>query len=266
MEILKALEDSLSQVAVTVSLEGVPLENKIVKLEDSEVTPVVRNVYNFLSLLENRNFFAVLGLLPAITGELKHTWAAACYWELPDLSSYTIQTLSPICNYLAHLSLQEIHDVLWNLKCYLEQAGGHNWNGDHLLQHLSRIQADLEAVKPKETLVCLGHLNQLLTVQRCSLEWLAGHPFVQGKLGYPNCFHRLVSIRQPLEAMLHDGAIFFELQETLEILSKMEAIVRSPPGGGGEEDDEEEEEEEEVTEEEMAAAAAVVEAALAGEP
>lgn len=201
--------------------------NDTEKWDHSFAASVIASVPTMLEILEDTGFFFLLGKLSGLLKGLKASGLLSDVWKAPEGGA--LQSLAPIFRLLVQLTPRKIYHSFWCLRDFLEDADEEDFEGPDCLRYLTAVQQGLEDLEPQKTLNCLADLHDFLLYQYPYLMWLASHPDVQEKVGDLNLFPTLMIARKVLGfgmEYFHDCLV--DLQEVLEDLNEVEAVVHTP--------------------------------------
>ncbi|XP_058041912.1 uncharacterized protein LOC131199777 [Ahaetulla prasina] len=233
LENLNPLRGAVDMMGLSTQFLGVSLVPKdTVKWDQSYAASLIGSVPTMLEILEDTGFFLLLGQFCALLKGLQSTGLllTSDEWkQQPSEGGGVLKKLDPFFRMLVHLSPWKIYHSFWSLRDFLEKVEDEDWEGQNCVKYLSVVQQGLEGLEPEKTLNCFEGLHDFLNYQQQSLAWLESHPEVHEKLGHLNFFPTLALLKKIMEVgMEYFNDCLIDLQEVLEDLNEVEAIVPSP--------------------------------------
>lgn len=232
LESLNPLPGALDMVGLSTQFLSVSLApNDTEKWDHSFASSIIGSVPTMLEILEDTGFFFLLGQFSTLLKGLHNTGLllTSDEWKKKPSERGILETLSPFFRMLVHLTPWKIYHSFWSLRDFLEELEEDDWEGQNCMKYLAVVQQGLEDLEPQKTLNCFEGLHDFLGFQHQCLAWLESHPEAHEKLGHLNFFPTLSLLKKVMEfGMEYFNDCLVDLQEVLEDLNEVEAIVPSP--------------------------------------
>lgn len=232
LESLNPLPDVLDEVGLSTQVLGVSLvPNDTEKWDHPFAASIIGSVPTMLEILEDTGFFFVLGQFSTLLKGLQATGLLPAMddWRLPPSEGGVLEPLSPFFRMLDHLNPWKIYHSFWSLRDFLQEVEDDDWEGQNCVRYLAAVQQGLEDLQPQKTLNCFEGLHNFLGYRHPYLAWLTSHPEVHEELGHLNFFPTLMRAKKVMAfGMEYYTDCLIDLQEVLEDLGEVEAIVSSP--------------------------------------